>query len=50
MKRLPSQCQAVTSPTTYSRAHRCLKRSGVQKVGAMSLCAHHRASFARARA
>jgi hypothetical protein len=36
------QCDATTLVSTYSSAHRCLKKSGIQKVGARFLCAHHR--------
>lgn len=49
MKTLLRQCQALTVANTYSPSHRCLKRQGLRKVGALYLCSHHRAA-ARARA
>jgi hypothetical protein len=36
------RCDAVTLASTYSAAHRCLKKS-VVKVRRLNLCAHHRA-------
>lgn len=35
------QCEAITLPSSYSEAHRCLKTSGVKKSGRKYLCAHH---------
>lgn len=43
------QCEAVTLASTYSDAHRCLKRRGVKKTGKRRLCAHHQAMAARRR-
>jgi len=37
-----SQCDAQTLPSTYSDSHRCLKRSGLKKIGKRTLCLHHR--------
>ncbi|MBI5209951.1 MAG: hypothetical protein HY927_08265 [Elusimicrobia bacterium] len=37
------QCDATTLPSTYTTAHRCLKKAGVKKVGKKNLCTHHRA-------
>lgn len=50
MKKLMRQCQALTLEGTYSPSHRCLKRRGIQKLGAQFLCAHHRTAAQRARA
>ncbi|MBI5625102.1 MAG: hypothetical protein HY924_15100 [Elusimicrobia bacterium] len=36
------QCDAVTLASTYAAAHRCLKKTGVRKIGKRNLCAHHR--------
>ncbi|MFA6316160.1 MAG: hypothetical protein WC943_01985 [Elusimicrobiota bacterium] len=36
------QCDAMTLRSTYTAAHRCLKKTGVRKVGKKNLCAHHR--------
>ncbi|MFA6003189.1 MAG: hypothetical protein WC881_03895 [Elusimicrobiota bacterium] len=36
------QCEAMTLASTYTPAHRCLNRHGVQGVGGRHLCAHHR--------
>lgn len=36
------QCEAWTLASTYTLAHRCLKTSGLKKVGKRWLCAHHR--------
>lgn len=33
--------------STYSEAHRCEKRLGIQRVGELALCAHHRGVAAR---
>ncbi|MDE2491762.1 MAG: hypothetical protein KGM24_13025 [Elusimicrobia bacterium] len=49
MKKPSRQCQAVTPASTYSAPHRCLKRGGVRRLGALFLCAHHRASAGKAR-
>jgi hypothetical protein len=35
------QCEATTRASTYSKSHRCLKKSGVKKIGKRYLCAHH---------
>lgn len=37
-----NQCDATTGASTYSDAHRCLKRHGIEKTGEKNLCAHHR--------
>ena len=50
MKKHLPQCQATTVAGTYSSPHRCLKRSGVRRTGALLLCAHHRAVASRTRA
>jgi len=47
---MKKQCEATTLPSTYSGAHRCLKRRGVKKAGKKSLCAHHQTMAARRRA
>ncbi len=49
MKILLRQCQALTLAGTYSPSHRCLKRSGLRKIGAILLCTHHRALAGRVR-
>ena len=36
------QCEAITQPSVYSKAHRCLKKNGVKKIGKRYLCAHHK--------
>jgi hypothetical protein len=36
------QCDAQTLSSTYSDAHRCLKKTGIKKVGKRALCMHHR--------
>ena len=36
------QCEAITQPSIYSKAHRCLKKNGVKKIGKRYLCAHHK--------
>ncbi|MBI5882415.1 MAG: hypothetical protein HZB91_04850 [Elusimicrobia bacterium] len=36
------QCDATTLHSTYSRAHRCLKKTGVKNMGKKNLCPHHR--------
>lgn len=36
------QCEAMTQPSYYSKAHRCLKKNGVKKIGKRYLCAHHK--------
>lgn len=41
------QCDAVTQPSTYTLAHRCLKTRGVKKAGRKNLCAHHLAMETR---
>lgn len=41
------QCEADTPASTYTSAHRCLKRHGVKKAGRKSLCAHHREMASR---
>ncbi len=43
------QCQAITLANTYASSHRCLKRSGLRRVGSIYLCSHHRAAAARGR-
>jgi hypothetical protein len=50
MKKVPLQCQAVTPVSTYSQAHRCLKRGVLRKRGGLYLCTHHIAAADRARA
>jgi hypothetical protein len=42
-----TRCDALTLSSTYSAAHRCLKRTGVRKVGKKNLCTHHRAMKSR---
>ena len=37
-----NQCDAQTLPSTYSAAHRCLKSTGLKKIGKHYLCGHHR--------
>lgn len=37
-----NQCDAKTLTSSYSEAHRCLKNSGLKKVGDRLLCGHHR--------
>lgn len=37
---MTNQCEATTLASTYSTAHRCLKKR-VKKTGKKSLCAHH---------
>ncbi|MCX5795655.1 MAG: hypothetical protein NTY77_09195 [Elusimicrobia bacterium] len=37
-----NQCEAQTLASTYSEAHRCLKSSGLKKIGKRTLCVHHR--------
>lgn len=37
-----TQCDARTLTSTYSTPHRCMKRSGVKRIGKRNLCAHHR--------
>jgi len=37
-----NQCDAKTLPSTYSEAHRCLKSTGLKKIGKRYLCTHHR--------
>lgn len=49
MKVIFRQCQAVTIASTYSASHRCLKRSGIRKVGVLFLCTHHRNAVDRGR-
>ncbi len=47
---MKTQCEATTSSSTYSGAHRCLKkRSGARKKGERGLCAHHRSMAGRKR-
>lgn len=41
------QCEAVTVASTYSSAHRCLKRSVDPKSGKRRLCRHHKSMAAR---
>ena len=41
------QCDAKTLSSTYSDAHRCLKSTGLKKVGKRSLCMHHRTMRSR---
>jgi len=41
------QCEAKTPATTYTSAHRCLKKHGVKKSGSRNLCSHHREMAAR---
>mgnify|MGYP001594481362 CR=1 FL=1 len=41
------QCDATTLHSTYSVAHRCLKKTGVRNVGKKNLCLHHRAMAGR---
>jgi hypothetical protein len=41
------QCDATTLHSTYSRAHRCLKKTGVKNVGKKNLCLHHRSMAVR---
>lgn len=36
------QCEAITQAACYSKAHRCLKKNGVKKIGKRYLCAHHK--------
>ena len=36
------QCHAKTLPSTYSDVHRCLKKTGLKKLGWEYLCRHHR--------
>ncbi len=36
------QCEAITQPSVYSKAHRCLKKNGIKKIGKRYLCAHHK--------
>jgi len=38
---MKTQCEATTPASTYSLAHRCLKRGGAKKTGQRRLCAHH---------
>ena len=45
-----SQCDAQTLSSTYARAHRCLKSSGLKRHGKNTLCTHHRAMRDRKRA
>jgi hypothetical protein len=41
---LKNQCEATTLESTYSRAHRCLKKkAGKKKSGAKALCSAHQA-------
>jgi len=35
-----NQCEAVTQPSTYSQAHRCLKKAAKRILG-RKLCSHH---------
>jgi|GEM_PF-4738284 len=37
-----NQCDAQTLPSTYSEAHRCLKSTGLKRIGKRTLCMHHR--------
>ena len=37
-----SQCDAQTLASTYSDAHRCLKSTGLKRIGKRTLCMHHR--------
>lgn len=39
---MKEQCEAVTQASTYSEAHRCLKKGTAAKAGRRILCAHHR--------
>ncbi|HVA65593.1 MAG TPA: hypothetical protein VNK24_01550 [Elusimicrobiota bacterium] len=45
---MKKQCVAMTSVTTYSAAHRCLKGADAPRAGRRRLCAHHRAQAVRA--
>ena len=38
---MKKRCEAVTQPSTYSAAHRCLKRPVPKKTGKRHLCVHH---------
>ncbi|MBI4346738.1 MAG: hypothetical protein HY553_07770 [Elusimicrobia bacterium] len=44
---MKTQCEAMTSASTYSEAHRCLKPAVLRKAGKRLLCAHHRNMEAR---
>lgn len=37
-----NQCEAITLPTTYAPAHRCLKTHNLVKVQGRTVCPHHR--------
>ncbi|MFA5140243.1 MAG: hypothetical protein WC728_13510 [Elusimicrobiota bacterium] len=41
------QCEAKTLSSTYSETHRCLKSTGLKKIGKRYLCAHHRSMQGR---
>lgn len=42
-----NQCAAQTLPSVYSKAHRCLKITGLKKVGTRCFCRHHQTMRAR---
>lgn len=37
---MKNQCEAITAPSTYSQAHRCLKKAK-KLAGGRRLCPHH---------
>ncbi|UPT72803.1 MAG: hypothetical protein M0D55_12825 [Elusimicrobiota bacterium] len=47
---MKKQCDAVTPASTYTEAHRCLKKSGLKKSGKRRLCAHHKSMEERRKA
>ena len=42
-----NRCDATTLASTYSEAHRCLKGTGLKRIGKRTLCMHHRTMRAR---
>ncbi len=47
---MKDQCHAVTLASTYSDAHRCLKKIDLSRAGKKIHCAHHLSMGARSRA
>jgi hypothetical protein len=44
---MKNQCEAVTRPSSYTAAHRCLKKKAGARLGGRYLCTHHKAMSER---